>query len=118
MTLFDLPLPDEPPDRFGGRTYDPALDSGRLSTQVQRVYRLVRDGEWRTLRQIADGIGAGSEAGVSARLRDLRKPKFGSHVIERRRHPDVPEDRGLWQYRLNDPPADAPVPLFGPGARR
>jgi len=35
------------------------------------------------------------EASVSARLRDLRKEKFGGHVVERRA-----VKRGLFEYRV------------------
>jgi len=37
------------------------------------------------------------EASVSARLRDLRKAKFGGYRVERQR---VREGRGLYHYRL------------------
>ena len=69
-------------------------DQPRLTGQLNRVYELMSDGEWRTLTQIAQAVG-GSEAGVSARLRDLRKPHCGSHdVLRNRIH------GGLWAYRL------------------
>lgn len=35
-----------------------------------------------------------SEAGVSARLRDLRKIPYGGHTIERRKN------GSLWEYKL------------------
>ena len=79
---------------FGGETYDPALDGDRLRAQLARVKRLMRDGHWRTLADIAV-VARGSEAGVSARLRDLRKQKFGGHTVERRRL-----FGGLHEYRL------------------
>jgi hypothetical protein len=81
-----------------GSTYDETLDQARLSTQLLRVYRLLSDSDrWYTLREIADGIGAGSEAGVSARLRQLRG-QFGFVVDKRRRgEPKA----GCWEYRLS-----------------
>jgi hypothetical protein len=82
---------------FGGVTYDPALDEERLTRQLGRVWELMVDGQWRTLREIAERVG-GSEAGVSARLRDLRKPGFGGYKIERRR--TGPPFSGLFEYRL------------------
>jgi DNA-binding NarL/FixJ family response regulator len=68
-------------------------DRERLNSQLWRVYRLMRDGKPRTLKQIADAV-RGSESSVSARLRDLRKARFGGHQVERRRVAG-----GLWEYR-------------------
>ena len=69
--------------RFDGKTYNHKRDHIRLSGLLGEVYGKMRDGKWRSIRGLADEIGAGSEASVSARLRDLRKPKFGGHTIER-----------------------------------
>jgi len=85
------------PGLFDGQTFDPADDSARLDTQLARVWRLMRGGEWWTLWDIRANCG-GSEAGISARLRDLRKAKFGGHTVERRRRGN-PAD-GVWEYRL------------------
>lgn len=79
---------------FDGYTYEPALDAERLTGQLLRVWQLMRDGKWRTLAEIASAVD-GSEAGVSARLRDFRKPKFGALHVDRRR-----VDGGLYEYRL------------------
>jgi len=84
-------------DLFDGHTFDPALDGTRLRTLLMRVHRLMHDGEWRTLARIVMAVG-GSEAGVSARLRDLRKAKWGAHTVERKRHPEAD---GLWLYRVS-----------------
>jgi hypothetical protein len=83
--------------KFGGETFDPALDEERLSTQLSRVFALMKDGRWRTLAGIVEQCRPATEASVSARLRDFRKKKFGSHVVEHRR--DETAD-GLWWYRL------------------
>jgi hypothetical protein len=53
------------------------------------------DGKWRTLRQIADSLRY-PEASVSARVRDLRKPKFGAMDVKRQRVAG-----GLWEYRIS-----------------
>lgn len=83
---------------FGGETYDAERDGDRLKRQLSRVKKLMLDGRWRTLQQIADHTGD-PPASVSARLRDLRKSRFGAYVVERRHI-----KRGLWEYRvLNDP---------------
>lgn len=79
-----------------GSTFNQAKDGKRLGRQFLAVKGLMSDGKWRTLRAIADQVGA-SEASVSARLRDLRKEKFGGFVVDRRRH----ETReGVFEYRL------------------
>lgn len=79
---------------FDGSTYEALHDQERLNSQLWRVFRLMRDGEWRTLAEIARETG-GSEAGVSARLRDLRKERFGRYPVARRR-----VDGGLFEYRM------------------
>lgn len=88
------PATQQPFD-FDGRTFSPTLDGARLAGQLQRVREIMRDGRWHTLRCLAAQTG-GSEAGVSARIRDLRKPRFGAHAIERRRV----ADSGLYEYRM------------------
>ena len=101
MTPSGLPLFDMPRSApVGGATFDATKDGSRLSTCLRCVADVMRDGEWRTLAQIREavttcGIGA-SEAGISARLRDLRKPWAGSHVVEGRRIGGT----GTWQYRV------------------
>lgn len=89
VSLFDLP------PRFDG----PGLtlkDLHHLSGQLAAVYELMRDGEYRSLRAIAATLGGVSEAGVSARLRDLRKPRFGKHEVVRRRVGDT----RTYEYKL------------------
>jgi hypothetical protein len=81
---------------FGGATFDEFLDGDRLRRQLAAVYAVMSDGQWRTLKQIHHLTGA-PEASISARLRDFRKPKFGSHTVNRRRF--VP-DSGLYEYQL------------------
>jgi hypothetical protein len=83
-------------EHFDGSTFSPVLDGPRLGRQLAAVHRALSSGGWWTLRELSTFCG-GSEAGVSARLRDLRKPKFGGHEVERER---VPGGRGLWRYRL------------------
>jgi hypothetical protein len=82
--------------RFDGAVYDPALDQQRLTKQLGRVYEVIRDGTWRTLDEIAMATGD-PHASISAQLRHLRKARFGSHVIEKRRRQPT---SGLWEYRL------------------
>ena len=79
---------------FDGVTYDPKLDYTRLTTQLGKVYNLLNTGRWYTLRQLADLVKA-PEASVSARIRDLRKLKFGEHNIEHDRL-----SNGVWRYPM------------------
>lgn len=83
------PLPE-----FDGQTYSRPQDHARLGRQLLSVFNLMKDGQPRMLAQIAQHVG-GSEASVSARLRDLRKSKFGGYDVERKRIAG-----GLWSYAL------------------
>jgi hypothetical protein len=83
-------------------TLDPRIDAPRIATQLELVRDLMLDGEWRTFAEISTWLHGkhavlASEAGISARLRDLRKPQHGAWQVERRR---VGADRGLWEYRV------------------
>jgi hypothetical protein len=83
---------------FDGNTYIDPLDQRRLAGQLYRVTILMKDGVWRTLDEIAHATGDASTAAVSARLRDLRKARFGGREVERRRRGDAA--KGLFEYRL------------------
>ena len=80
---------------FDGITINDERDNGRLQAQLDRV-RAVMLGSlnWWTLRDIATWTGY-PEASVSARLRDLRKAKFGGYNVERKY-----VERGIWAYRV------------------
>lgn len=92
-----MPPPLEAAPAFDGETYEEALDLERLGDQLQAVRRVMLDGRWRTLAEL--GVAAGCpEASASARLRDLRKKRFGGHAVERRRRGEG--KRGLFEYRL------------------
>ena len=85
---------------FEGITFDPKLDGKRLTSQLECVKALMLTGRWWTLSELVEALPMrASEAGVSARLRDLRKTKFGSYNVERRRRGDP--KNGLWEYRIN-----------------
>jgi hypothetical protein len=80
--------------RRDGSTYVHERDARRLAGQQCRVLALMKDGAWRTLTEISAHTHD-PEASVSARLRDLRKPKFGGYLVEREY-----VARGLFRYRL------------------
>ena len=88
--------------RFDGETFEPNLDGERQENQLEGVRRAMivaarRIDAWLTIGELRAAAG-GSEAGISARIRDLRKARFGGNVIERRRRGDP--KRGLFEYRL------------------
>lgn len=87
---------------FDGQTYDASKDLLRLKSQLSRVRAVMEDGEWRTLHELSATV-RGSQASVSARLRDLRKPKFGGYLVQRRRSKT---NDGLWEYRFSLEPGE------------
>lgn len=82
---------------FDGESYDPKHDEVRLATQLERVRQAMLLGKWRTLDQLIAMCG-GTAASVSARLRDLRKGRFGGYRIVKRRVGDPAN--GLWEYKM------------------
>lgn len=103
--LFDWepPAPPKPaPEKaFDGETYEAERDYFRLDGQLGRVFHLMKDGKWRTIPDIVEDTG-GSPQSVSARLRDFRKRKYGSHIVERKSL-----GGGLFTYRLTVCPTSA-----------
>jgi hypothetical protein len=83
--------------KFNGSDYVPYLDDVRLTGQLKRIFDLMRDGKYRTLSEIAKQTGD-HEASISAQLRHLRKPKHGSHTVEKR--PRGHRENGLFEYKL------------------
>ena len=80
-------------------TLDPQIDGPRIARQMVtvRTYMLRHlPDTWLTLAEIEYATGY-PQASISARLRDLRKPKFGGwEVRKRRRKPK----RGTWEYNV------------------
>lgn len=85
---------------FDGETYERPRDHDRLFAQLNRVRGVMADHVWHTLDAIADRTGD-PPASISARLRDLRKDKFGRLTIERRY-----VTGGLFEYRWPEPVAE------------
>ena len=88
---------------FDGETYDAEMDHARLSTQIRAVRRfmLLNIDEWLGPQHFEramwrTGINT-NWASLSARIRDLRKAKFGGCKIDSRR---APSGNGAWEYRL------------------
>lgn len=82
------------PRLFDGPDYSPVDDNVRLTSQIERVYDLMRDGQWRTLDDIHYFTGD-PHASISAQLRHLRKQRWGGHAVEKRN-----AGNGLFMYRL------------------
>lgn len=91
---LDIPL------HFDGETYEPKEDRERLTAQFTLVRDLMGNSAWWTIPQLADAIWkAGYKAtpqGISARIRDMRKDRFGGHTVDKRKR----TKRGDWEYRL------------------
>jgi hypothetical protein len=68
-----------------------------LVGQILRVFETLQGGEWLSLPELRDRTGD-PIASISAQLRNLRKPGFGSHTILRRRR--EPAEKGLHEYHL------------------
>lgn len=89
------------PVGFDGATYvperkdDPGSDRERLASQLNAVAQIMGDGKWHRLEELAQAIPGATTPSISARIRDLRKPRFGGHLISRRY-----VERGLFEYRL------------------
>ena len=77
-----------------GATFDPELDGKRLGSRLKIVAFCLSNGHYWTLSALS-GAANCSECSASARLRDLRKPRFGGYLIERKRFKD-----GMWMYRI------------------
>lgn len=93
---------------FQGSNYEAAFDYLRLKGQVKRIFLLMIDANWRTLREISDETGDG-ESSISAQLRNLRKPYHGSHTIMKRRRGEP--SRGVWEYQLIIKPQQIKLPI-------
>ena len=83
--------------RFDGPDYIPSLDQKRLTGQIKRVYGCMIDGGWRTLGEI-ERLTGDPQASISAQLRHLRRERFGSHTLNKRRRGD--RSKGLFEYQL------------------
>ena len=80
---------------FGGSTVG-AVDTPRLTAQLERVRAVMAGGDWWTPEQLEAATGD-RWASISARIRDLRKSWAGGHTVERER---VKDGGGTFRYRL------------------
>lgn len=91
-------------ERFDGETFDQELDGSRLTSQVAKVKDFMMDGQWHTLPEIEANTKF-PQASISARLRDLRKFRFGGYIIDRKR-----VSKGLFAYKLIVPSVEPEIP--------
>lgn len=94
--LFDY-VPPHPQSILGdrkGSTFDRLRDGMRLNGQACRVWDVMADGKWYSLREIA-AVTDDPEASISARIRDFRASGFGGFKVE-----STCVKRGLWRYKL------------------
>jgi len=99
--LFQVP---KPKPKFDGRTFEEKLDGPRLTKQLDRVreYMLAIFPAWKTLAEIQKALEQKYNAkfpqqSISARLRDLKKEKFGSYCVPKHRK-EGEEYKGIWEY--------------------
>ena len=84
---------------FNGPDYVPELDHKRLTNQIDKIRNLMLSSEWLTLREISNKLDY-SEASISAQLRHLRKSRFGSYIVSKRRRGD--RSGGLFEYMVSE----------------
>ena len=70
---------------------------------MQGIYDCMKDGCWRTLAEIHAIVRRGSEASISARLRDFRKRQWGQNAVNRRWRGEAA--LGIHEYQLIVKPA-------------
>lgn len=80
---------------FDGETYESSLDQVRMTRQLRAVFEFMKDGSWYTPERISAHCG-GSVAGITARIRDLRKDRFGAYKVSSRRV----GRGGSWEYSI------------------
>ncbi len=88
---MSLPIGDD----FDGETFEKPKDGKRLRSQLEVIHSIMKSGRWYSLR-LLESITGYSTASISARIRDLRKAKFGGATVERARID------GTFQYRLKE----------------
>ena len=82
---------------FEGSDYSKSLDKKRLTGQILRVFHVMKDGKFRSLKEIETMLGD-PQASISAQLRNLRKDRFGGYNVNKRRRGD--RTSGLFEYQL------------------
>ena len=81
-----------------GPAYNEVIDGKRIKLQHEVIRNwMLKHHLWKTLAEIEEATGY-PQASISAQLRHLRKPQFGSYIVEKRRR----SIGGTWEYRVTD----------------
>ncbi len=81
-----------------GPAYVEELDGKRIKKQHETIRDfLLENNAWWTLAEISERLNY-PEASISAQLRHLRKERFGSYIVEKKRR-----TQGTWEYRIKQP---------------
>jgi len=76
--------------------------TGKHRRVMDQILELMQDGRRRSKKEIRDALGLDPDTEVTARLRDLRKPEYGSWPISDSRA-DGPDADGIHRYELKQP---------------
>lgn len=88
-------------NKFPGETINDKLDTKRLTKQHDTIRELMLDGKYRTLHEI-ESITGYPQSSISAQLRHLKKKKFGSYRLVKRRAL-LDRASGLFEYKILEP---------------
>lgn len=94
-----------------GSAYEEETDGTRIAIQMETIKELMSDGRERTLAEIESLTGY-PQGSISAQLRHLRKARFGSYDIRKRRM----DGSGTWLYWMRLPKCQ--IGLFSGGGKR
>jgi len=80
--------------------FDAGPSKGTLNAIVLGI---LRAGDWWTPYALCENLRGWhhimvSDSCITARLRDLRKPRYGAHIIEKRKR----ENSNAYEYRLKE----------------
>lgn len=90
------------------KDYQSGQDHTRLARQHRDIKTLMLDGVWRTVKEISEKLSY-PETSVSAQIRHLRRPKFGSWTVNRRRR----LNSAVSEYQLKEKKVELAKDLFG-----
>ena len=94
-------------NKIFGPVYDEKADSDRIKRQHAMIRSFMLNassrGIWKSLGEIEEALKY-PQASISAQLRHLRKKRFGSYRVLKKRR----DDKGQWEYLVLRP-GDVPV---------